>query len=303
MPSYRPLIRLSQLHPTPLPYWRRIGPESGLIDRIQIRDWTLVLNARGIYWQLCNKGRRHFLYVSPLQEEIARSELIAYISDNSPPKTGASSTPRLYPYWLLGPFYLLPLILVYELPHYQSLQALGSLDNIKISLHHEWWRYITALTLHNGTSHLVDNLFFGAIFLAILARLAGAGVAWLLTCLGGISGNILSAAIHTLGYISVGFSTALFATVGAIGALLIWRSSENFLMPVAASLALLALLGTNGVQTDYGAHICGLMGGAGIGLLYRLLLHKGCLILPQWLAALLSLGLPVFAWLSALDKF
>ena len=292
--------------PLPPPYWRRVT--GALAGRRQLRDWTLVLNAAGIYWQLCRFGSRQYLYVSPLQEQLAARAIAAYVSDNAPGPAPQPAWP-LHGFSLFAPLYLMPVAWLYGIQHGQApawlprdiaWQKLGSLDNIRLFLHQEWWRPITSLDLHAGLAHLAGNLFFGSIFLILLARIAGIGRAWLLACLGGILGNFFSAMVHAPGYASIGFSTALFATVGAAGGLLFWHSANRIFMPVAASLAFLALLGTEGVNTDYAAHLCGLGAGVLLGFLAGLAARRRWPAIPQWLAGLLALGLPALAWAAAL---
>lgn len=307
MPGFRRRYRFVCPRPLPPPYWRRIHPGSALLTSGRIREWTLVLSACGIYWQLCRIGKRHAIYVSPLLEKTANQEIIAYIRDNAPQLATGRTWP-LNKSWPLAPLYLLPLIFcfgfqqkMFQIPAWWQTQsdfvALGSLDNIRLFLHHEWWRLETALLLHSGWPHLIGNLFFGSIFLILLARLIGAGRAWLLTALGGIIGNLLSALAHTLNYASIGFSTALFACVGATGGILLLRRQGG--LPVAAALGFLALLGTEGAHTDYMAHLCGFGAGTGLGILDGVFDRKNWPQLPQWPAAILALVLPFLAWVIA----
>lgn len=306
MPRFRKRLRL--IRPAPPRFWRRITRPGSLITSRRIREWSLVLNASGIYWQVCRAGRRQDLYVSPLLEKMALQELITYIQDNAPRPKPAPAWP-LHGAWFLAPLYLLPLFWFYRLQHYGFAGLLpavdwekcGSLDNLRIFLHQEYWRCATSLALHAGWPHLIGNMFFGSVFLILLARVAGIGRAWLLTFLGGILGNFFSALVYNPGYASIGFSTALFAAVGATGGMLLWRSSNKIFMPIAAALAFLALLGTEGVRTDYIAHICGLAAGCALGLGEGFCAKKHLPELPQWLAAALALALPGLAWMLALQ--
>ena len=52
------------------------------------------------------------------------------------------------------------------------------------------------------------------------------------------------------------------------------RSRALAVPPLAAGAALLAMLGTEGENTDYMAHICGLACGTGLGLLLGLALRR-----------------------------
>ena len=48
----------------------------------------------------------------------------------------------------------------------------------------EWWRAVTALTLHVSSTHLLGNLVFGTVFFFLLAQMTGSGLAWLTMLLG-----------------------------------------------------------------------------------------------------------------------
>ena len=52
----------------------------------------------------------------------------------------------------------------------------GRVDGILIRAG-EWWRTITALTLHSGMRPLVGNLIFGSLFGIFAGRLLGSGIA------------------------------------------------------------------------------------------------------------------------------
>ncbi len=265
-----------------------------------------MLDARAIPYRLVRQGSLEHLYVPALYEQMAITELAAFSRERKPvPKACFWS---LYNSWPLAPLYLLPFIWWHGeaanwwqaptfLPPASSWHQLGSLDSIRILLHGEWERLATALTLHSGIVHLTGNIFFGAFFLCLLARLCGVGHAWLLTFLGGVLGNCLSLFIHDLGYASEGFSTALFGAVGSIAGLLLWRTHERIFMPIAAALALLSLFGVEGANTDYVAHICGLVAGCFLGFAEGYCLRKGWPLLPQSIAGALALVLPAVAWL------
>lgn len=293
-------ILFSVLRPWPPRWWRRITLAGGIASALQERDWLLVLSARGIPWRVArSRGLRH-IYVPALLEGQAIFELESYARENLPRKSRWTAWP-LRKHWIWAPLYLLPPAAVY-LAANAAWQRLCCLDSIRVMLHGEWERTATALWLHAGLMHLVSNLFFGAIFLALLARLCGIGHAWLLALLGGIAGNCLSLLIHKPGYVSVGFSTAIFASVGAVAGLLVLRASRNIFMPLAAAVGLLAMLGTQGANTDYAAHICGLLSGCALGLGEGCALRKNIALLPQWLAGCLALALPLCLWLLALSR-
>jgi rhomboid protease GluP len=157
----------------------------------------------------------------------------------------------------------------------------------------EWWRLATALTLHADWLHLLSNIAIGGIFVIYLCRDLGSGLAWSLLLASGMLGNLANAHIQLRSHSSVGSSTAVFAAVGMLGAISMVRYrhqlSRRWPLPVAAALSLLTLLGTEGKQTDLGAHLFGFLFGFGFGMLTEFLI--GWLGRPGRLVnALLSAG-------------
>lgn len=135
----------------------------------------------------------------------------------------------------------------------------------------EWWRAITALSLHVGLSHLLGNLGFGVLFGLLAAPVLGSGLAWLATLLAGGLGNAVNALLQPADHTAVGASTALFGTVGilAMHAWLKrpvrWRGGLRRLAPLGGGVMLLAFLGFGGKNVDIGAHVLGFLVGCAIG--------------------------------------
>lgn len=301
--------RICALQPAPPPCWIKLTSRQGLSSAVQKRDWQLVLNARGIPFCLCRAGKTEHIFTPALLHALARSELAAYAKENTQQRSGQTEWP-LHKKWQLAPVFLLPIIWWHGcqlgwwptpdfLPNAQSWQASGKLDNVKILIYDQWWRLATALTLHSNVPHLGNNIFFGTIFIAVLARLCGTGRAWLLTIGGGILGNLASIFIHKPGYASIGFSTALFASIGAIAGIRICQHSKKIFLPLGASIGLLAMLGAEGANTDYAAHICGLCGGFLLGFAAGASQRLNWPQIPQFIAGLAAFLLPVFAWSMA----
>lgn len=137
-------------------------------------------------------------------------------------------------------------------------------------VHGEWWRAVTALTLHAGIVHLCSNLFIGGAIMMLLSREIGSGAAWGMTLAAGVSGNIINAHVQLPTHVSVGASTGVFGAVGILTALSLSRHRgmpRRRMLAVGAGLALLAALGTEGDHTDLGAHFFGFVSGAGVGML------------------------------------
>ena len=131
----------------------------------------------------------------------------------------------------------------------------------------EWWRPITALTLHADAAHLLGNAFFGSFFGYSVARYLGGGVGWLAILAGGSLGNLANALLLGAAHRSIGASTAVFAALGLLTAWC-WRrgfppgaSRRERFAPVVAGIGLLAFTGAGGVGTDVGAHLTGFVTG------------------------------------------
>jgi membrane associated rhomboid family serine protease len=159
------------------------------------------------------------------------------------------------------------------------LQAGASAEHI---LQGEYWRAITALTLHSDVKHLAGNMLAIAVFGTLLCKRIGYGAAWLLIVLAGGGGNLLNAWLHQSQHLSIGASTAVFGAVGLLGGIRLfsgtreavaggavtrWGIARAWVLPLGAALGLLAMLGSD-AQTDLGAHLFGCLSGLLLGYLY-----------------------------------
>jgi len=129
----------------------------------------------------------------------------------------------------------------------------------------ELWRTVTALTLHLDFAHIAGNLAYGIIFVWLLAKETGPGIAWASAVLAGAAGNWLNALWQAPAHTSIGASTAVFAAVGLLAALRHkWRPPEfslRYWAPLGGGFMLMAWLGFGEGNTDTGAHIFGFMAG------------------------------------------
>ena len=170
----------------------------------------------------------------------------------------------------------------------------------------EWWRTVTALTLHSGLGHLIGNVVFGALFGLFAGRLLGSGVAWFSILVAGALGNLLNTLLLAAEHRSIGASTAVFAALGIVAGY-VWRaklmSQERWVYrngPIVGGLALLMYTGTGDENTDIGAHFFGFVCGFGAGML--LTLAKDRFFDPRWqiLGATGAFLLLIGAWCIAL---
>jgi membrane associated rhomboid family serine protease len=170
----------------------------------------------------------------------------------------------------------------------------------------EWWRSVTALTLHSGLRHLAGNIIFGTFFGLFAGRLLGPGVAWLVILLAGAAGNTLNTLLLESSHRSIGASTGVFAALGLLAGF-VWRgklmSQERWTYrvgPIVGGLALLMYTGTGDANTDIGAHLMGFVCGFGGGLLLAPVRDRLGDARLQRVAAASAVALIVIAWASAL---
>jgi len=278
--------------------------------RQRCRHWPLVLSAREIPWQLDTAGDAWRLLVPAPQLAVALEQLELYERENRNWPPPLPQRPPLYDNQLptLAGFALLAGFSLYAGVSRPDWKLLGSADASRI-LSGEWWRALTALTLHADWLHLAGNVVFGLLMVTRLARELGSGVAWLLVIACGTAGNLLNAWLQNSGYRSIGASTAVFAAVGLLAALNLVRYRKplwkRWALPLAGAAGLLAMLGSGGEgsRTDLGGHLFGLISGLIGGLATsRLLLRHGRP--SSWVnrvSGLLAGGLIVAAWYLALQ--
>lgn len=250
------------------------------------RLWALVLEARGIPCRTVRGDDGWHLVVPAPSYDRAEEEVRLFEEENRdwppllpPDRTmGGSLLATLSVLFLLATFYnITRLDLVLAGPSPVDWFAVGSADAETI-VNGQWWRAVTALTLHGDVAHLAGNLAIGGVLVVLLCGEVGTGLAWSLILGSGILGNLVNAFLYSSGHVSVGASTAVFGAVGILAAAGVVRHRRHqrrrWLLPVAAGLALLAALGTAGEHTDLGAHLFGFLAGILFGAVAEYLVGR-----------------------------
>lgn len=171
----------------------------------------------------------------------------------------------------------------------------------------ELWRTVTALTLHADLTHVAANAAIGAWFFAAVCRALGPGLGGGLLLLAGAGGNFANAVLHGSGHSSVGASTAVFAAVGLLGGLAVTHRRRRGLrgrrawIPLAASIGLLAMLGTAGERVDLWAHASGLGVGGALGLAAGRIWRRPPSAAMQWSVGGAALIVLLGCWRLALQ--
>jgi len=263
-------------------------------------DLSVVLDQEGIPHEVHRiEEARWALQIDDADAARAEAAIAAFEQENPPevrrlppvlhPTTGALAS---------GVAFALALVAIYVRTGPESPGSpwfdRGSADAAAI-LRGEWWRSVTALTLHADAGHVAGNAVLGGLLLALLARSVGPGVASVLMLLSGVGGTFAAATLIRHDFVSIGASTAVFGALGALAALP--RESRRVWMPVIGGLALLALLGTS-KRADVAGHLCGFLSGVLAGAVVSLLPPLRNRV-AQTSLAVAAACVPVSAWIVA----
>jgi len=240
---------------------------------------ALVLTALEIDHDLTRFEGRWQLSVAAVHAARAGEELAAYDRERKAPPVGVRPIVELSTGWN-GVFAYAALLLFVAILARQEVfgtdwLTAGRLDAGRVT-GGEWWRAVTALTLHADFGHLASNIAFGGFFGLYVGRYLGSGAGWAAILAGGVIGNIVNAWIQPASHLSIGASTSVFAALGLLSAYT-WRRGflkntpwKVRIAPVTAAICLLAFTGTGAGtgsdNVDVMAHLTGFVSGFGLGI-------------------------------------
>ena len=281
----------------------RVTPE-----RHQADEWAVVLAAGNIPYRLSPRLDGWALIVAARDAEAACEALDAYDRENiaDTADVGANVVASIRGAAVVGVAVGLLLIGFFAVTGTHASRSIwferGSADAGRI-VAGEWWRTVTALTLHADAPHVIGNAGASVVLVGAVSRQLGPGVGLCVLLLAGAGGNALTAFAHGTHHNSVGASTAMFGAIGILAATRVMSrgrrpAARKRWMIVAASLALLALLGTS-PGSDLLAHLFGLLLGGALGLAAAPTLPRPLGAPVQWALAVAVLAVVVGAWLRA----
>lgn len=321
--------------PGPHGEWQEVPPHLPQgrrnLSRAEARRFELVLLSREVPHRIKrlrpDEGGGWTIMVRPGLLETAADEIESYIEENRPrlfrslvdpdlpPKTGLQATAAVM--FCLLMFHALTLRAFPDFDLYAGDWArVGSADAARI-LGGQWWRAVTALTLHGDWAHVTANVLIGGTLCWLCCRRIGTGAAWLGVVLGGTAGNLVNAYVLGAPHDAVGFSTAVFAAAGILSGARPFaeradpdrpfperfgRLLREAFVPLAAGLGLLAMLGSGNAdgRTDLGAHLFGFACGLPLGILAGWLRRRGIRFEGRdLLPGTAALALPVLCWYLA----
>jgi rhomboid protease GluP len=259
--------------PQPVPVFR--GSQAACLE------YALVLEAKGVPYERVESDGAWLLVVAPPLSQAAADELTRYAAERAVrreapapfvPFAGSAMGAAVYAFVLILVAYCAGL----ELFGVDWLGA-GALES-KAGAAGEWWRAVTALTLHLDQEHLLGNLLFGIGIGVLAGRMFGPGFAWLGILLSGAAANIVDMLVSPLGHRAVGASTAVFAALGLLAGFG-WGERRGLRdrrlyrwAPLFAGVCLLALLGAGTEHVDVLGHLLGFMTGTAAGWIFA---HAG----------------------------
>jgi rhomboid protease GluP len=273
-------------------------------------EYSLVLEARGVEHVAQQTEGAWILTVRPSLADSAQEEIRRYAAERIVVRTPSHVITPFSGAAIGAGIYVLALLLV----AYCAGQSLFGKDwlaagALEAGARSEWWRAVTALTLHLEQLHLMGNLLFGVLAGLAVGRVFGPGIGWLSILGAGACANYVEILIAPDSHRAIGASTAVFAALGLLAGFA-WRRRLDprerlwyRWAPVIAGVSLLTLLGAGDAHVDVLGHALGFLCGVGLGWVYGYLDmpgHRGKR--AQMIAAAAAVFFICLAWLLALGR-
>lgn len=232
----------------------------------QIRDESLVLLSQGITHRIDRSEEGPFqIFVEPEKRRMAQFQIRLYHRENPP----RDENPPLPLKFTLHPLWVLLIPIVCTLLDFSDIAVQmhnsGIADASKI-LRGEWWRTITAMTLHADSRHLASNLVSGFLALSLLHyRIPLAKLVPFLAVASAVANFFVALTVQT-SFRSLGFSGFVFATIGCLAVIefrLMPRETHGLLRrfaPLCGAASLAVFLGL-GENADILGHLYGFIAG------------------------------------------
>ena len=270
-----------------------------------------MLEARGVEHEMELRDQRWVLSVADALMLKAEEEIRRYAVERNLARPRIRSVVPFAGVWIGSLVFVFVLLLVAYAAGRQTFGtdwfAVGALN--AGPARSQWWRSVTAVTLHLDQLHLCSNVIAGLVVGAAASQLAGPGVAWFSALAAAALGNYLEMWIAPSTHQAVGASSVVFAALGLVTGMA-WSYRFNLRErrwyrwePLIIGASLLTLFGAGGARVDVLGHLLGfLFGTLGGWLLTIARIPRDHAARTQWLfggAAALSIGC---AWFLALHS-
>lgn len=274
----------------------------------EILELSLVLASQGFRHWIEFDGLEFSLSMEDQALPLARELLDLYRTENEQFRE-ENLPPKNLELFLAPLFHLaIPVVAYFWVgvqPWSNWLKNIGTAD-ARLILAGEWWRCLTATTLHADHEHFLGNILSGYFILNLLNHRIGMGTILAASTLGAGLTNALVALAGGPDHRSIGFSSVVFCVLGMLAAvetsLLPTRKDRGLrqMAPLLAAFFVAVMVGL-GENADVKAHFYGFGMGAALGFLSRIL--PRWLAKPPWQFALIFLvyGLYALAWALAID--
>jgi len=280
--------------------------------RSECHEFGLVLEAKGLPYELVEFDQAFQLLVDSCIAVSAHEELARYAQERS---VRREEPPAMEPFVGAGRGSIAYALVLLAIAYCAGINlfdadwlSAGALQQNALG-GHDWWRAVTALTLHVDQVHLLGNLMFGIAAGAIVSTMFGPGIAWASILAAGALGNFLEMLIAPLDHRAVGASTAVFAALGLLSGFG-WRRRltlrERWLhrwAPLISGSCLLTLLGVGTEHVDVVGHLLGFLTGVALGWIYaRVGVPRSRDSRIQIAAAAAAVATVTIAWVFALKR-
>lgn len=273
----------------------------------EVLELSLVLASQGIKHWMEFDGREFVLTLEDASLPVAEGLLEVYRSENESFRDEAAPSGKLDLY--LSPLVQLaiPVIAYFWVglkPWSAWLKGRGLADSGLI-LEGEWWRCLTATTLHADHEHFLGNVLSGFFILNLLNHRLGMGTIAALSTAGAFAANWLVAFVEGPGHRSLGYSSVVFCALGLLGAVetvYLRRRKEwslRRMSPLIAAFFIAVMVGL-GENSDVKAHFYGFGLGAALGFASRWLPRSLARAPFQAALILLTYGAYILAWSIAM---
>jgi membrane associated rhomboid family serine protease len=277
-----------------------------------LHSWLLALQARGIPAGLQRLDGAFAVHVFPGDVEAAALELDAVDEEESEARRAAAETApaerfhsRFAP--IGGALFAIALLTFFIWSGPSAARSgwfVAGASDASLVMAGEWWRTITALTLHADSNHLLSNLAIGTVVVTMVMRRTGVGLGAAAVVVAGALGNAVNAWGYGGDHRSIGFSTAVFGAIGILGGLTYigarnrTRGARPAWTAIAGTLALLAMLGAS-ERTDILAHLFGTLTGIAVGVAVAVTGWRPRAWPGQVIAASATIAAVAGAWMMA----
>ena len=232
-----------------------------------IKDFSLVLSSQRIsHVVLQNSLGPWELFVYEDDVYAAETQIALYKQENPDWDKETVALPMLRPSTQPLWFLFIPVLCTFFQFSNYGVENFGIADASRI-LKGEWWRLFTAQTLHSSNYHLVSNLLTGYfVFSLISFKMPLARIAPFIVLAAALAN--LETAFLMKNYFSLGFSSTVFAGLGALATLEVRvLKRENFSRRIVPWFAVFLLavflgIGDETSKVDIPGHFFGLIMGA-----------------------------------------